>query len=220
MTSMKPKVAIIDYQMSNLFSVEHACSFVDLDAKITFDKKEIANADAAILPGVGAFGDAMKNLERLDLLSTIHEFIASGKPFMGVCLGLQLLFSESEEFGTHTGLGIIPGKVVKFPNQTQTGQRLKVPQIGWNTIHAPVERTSAWEDSPLRTLRDGEFMYFVHSFYVQPEKKEHILSLTTYEDLEYCSSIMKENVFATQFHPEKSGPEGINIYRNWKLRIR
>jgi imidazole glycerol-phosphate synthase subunit HisH len=215
----KIKVAIIDYQMSNLFSVKHACDFVGLDSKITSDKKEILESDAAILPGVGAFQQAMKNLDKLDLILPIKDFIQSGKPFLGICLGMQLLFSESEEFGICKGLDLIKGKVVKFGSQAQTEVSIKVPQIGWNQISRPEERES-WQNTPYANISDGEYMYFVHSFYTIPSNKEDMLSITEYEGTKYCSSILSNNIFATQFHPEKSAREGIKIYFNWSSTIK
>lgn len=203
------KVAIIDYQLSNLFSVKHAFDYLKVDSEITSDKSVISTSDAAILPGVGAFGDAMNNLKRFDLIDTIKEFIASNKPFMGVCLGMQLLFSESEEFGNHQGLNITKGKVIKFASKDQ---KIKVPQIGWNQI---LKLNKTWDNSPLKNIKNGEFMYFVHSYYVVPEDRSIILSETTYEGIRYCSGLLKSNIFATQFHPEKSGPAGIKIYRDW-----
>lgn len=206
------KIAIIDYQLSNLFSVRHAFDFLKVDSEITSDPSVIASSDAAIIPGVGAFGDAMKNLKSLKIIDVIKDFIKKGKPFMGVCLGMQLLFSESEEFGIHKGLNIIKGKVIKFANKNR---KIKVPQIGWNQIF---EAKKDWSKTPLRDIKDGEFMYFVHSYYVIPEDENVILAQTTYEGIEYCSSLLKDNIFATQFHPEKSGQEGIKIYRDWLKR--
>jgi len=209
----RKRVAIIDYHMGNLFSVEHACTYVGLDPVVTSDREVILGAAAAILPGVGAFGQAMENLRSLNLVDSVHEYVNSGRPFMGICLGLQLLFSESGEFGKHQGLDIIPGKVVRFPNRTPEGKLCTVPCMGWNAITCPPQ--SSWEHSPLSSIDSGTCMYFVHSFYVVPDRQDDILSLTSYEQTEYCSSILRNNVFATQYHPEKSGPEGIKIYENW-----
>lgn len=203
------KVAIVDYQLSNLFSVKHAFDYLKIDSEITSDKSVISTSDAAILPGVGAFGDAMNNLKKLGLIDTIKEFIASNKPFMGVCLGMQLLFSESEEFGIHQGLNVTSGKVIRFASKDK---KIKVPQIGWNQI---LKASKSWDNSPLKNIKNSEFMYFVHSYYVIPQDKSIILSETTYEGIRYCSSLLKNNVFATQFHPEKSGLAGIKIYRDW-----
>jgi glutamine amidotransferase len=161
---MKNKVAIIDFELSNLYSVQHACNHVGLDAVITSNISEILNKDAIILPGVGAFGDAMANLIKLNLVDTIKEFVASGKPFMGICLGFQLLFSESEEFGIYKGLGLVDGKVKKFPNINYKGELIRVPQIGWNRI-INNSINGSWENSLLKDIPDKEYMYFVHSLY-------------------------------------------------------
>ncbi|MCX5855348.1 MAG: imidazole glycerol phosphate synthase subunit HisH [Deltaproteobacteria bacterium] len=209
-------VAIVDYGMCNLFSVHHACCSVGLNAIITSDKKQLLCAGAMILPGVGAFGEAMVNLRILDLIEPIKDFIASGRKFMGICLGMQLLLSESEEFGRHKGLNVIEGTVKKF--QGHTDIRIKVPQIGWNQIFPASE--DSWTASPLRGLKSGEFMYFIHSYYVEPSDIKVVLSHTKYHSTEYCSSLLRNNVFAAQYHPEKSGMKGLNIYRNWALSIK
>lgn len=208
------KIAIVDYQLSNLFSVLNACKFVGLDARITYEKKEITEADAIILPGVGSFGNAMENLKKLDLIKSIKDFIASGKPFMGICLGMQLLMSESEECGPHKGLDIIKGSVKKIPSLDKKGDKVLIPQIGWNKILKPEEKDN-WLDSPLKNLKNNEFMYFVHSYYVDPVDKNVILAKTEYAGIKYCSAILYNNVFALQFHPEKSGKEGIKVYKDW-----
>lgn len=206
------KIAIIDFGMGNLFSVQRACEFVGLQSFITSERKKILHADGVILPGVGAFGRAMKYLEKFELIESIQAFVRSGKPFMGICLGMQLLFSESEEFGNTKGLDILKGKVRKFPDQDEKGETIKVPQIGWNQIYKTSANT---ENSPLKFVHNGEFMYFVHSYYIDSLENECTLTVTQYADIEYCSSVLKENIFATQFHPEKSAKEGLRIYQNW-----
>ncbi|MDD3088316.1 MAG: imidazole glycerol phosphate synthase subunit HisH [Candidatus Omnitrophica bacterium] len=213
------RVAIIDYQMSNLYSVKNACDHNEIISFITSDRKEIMDADAVILPGVGAFAEAMNNLKKLDLISPIRDFITTGRPFMGTCLGMQLLLSESEEFQYARGLGLIKGKVTRFPKISSRGERIKVPHIGWNSIHG-VMRRRGWDKSALRSVRESEYMYFVHSYYVVPENESDILTTTTYSGIEFCSSIARENIFATQFHPEKSSREGMKIYREWLSDIR
>ncbi|MBL7978384.1 MAG: imidazole glycerol phosphate synthase subunit HisH [Bacteroidetes Order II. Incertae sedis bacterium] len=207
------KIIIIDYQLGNLFSVQQACLYLGFDAEISSDANCIAKADAIILPGVGAFADAMYNLQKFDLIEPIKDFVSTNKPFMGICLGLQLLFGESEEFGIHKGIGLIEGVVKKFPTQDTQGGKLKVPQIAWNTIFP--NQKSTWDNSPLSVCGFGDYMYFVHSFYVQPAADEVVLSTTNYGGHTYCSSILKNNIFACQFHPEKSGLDGIKIYKNW-----
>ncbi len=209
-------VVIIDYNAGNLFSVEHACLKVGLKAVVTSNKKIIEEAKAIILPGVGAFSDAMNNLKKLDIVRPLTDKVNSGTPIFGVCLGLQLLFTESEEFGNHKGLNFIEGNIIKFPNQLQD-RRIKVPQIGWNKIYCKDQNN--WDSSPLVGIPEGEFMYFVHSYYANPSNKSETTTLTEYEGIEYCSSILKNNIFATQFHPEKSAKWGIEMYKNWANSI-
>ena len=206
-------VVIIDYQLGNLFSVKQVCSHLGFDAKITSKKDELLKADYAILPGVGAFGDSMNNLRSFDLIEPLKDFIAAGRPFMGVCLGMQLLFTESEEFGSAKGLGIIEGSIKKIPQLTTDIETLKVPQIQWNQIKKPEHRN--WDGTPFETCEDEDFMYFVHSYYAEPQNEDVTLSKTAYGAINYCSSIIKDNVFACQFHPEKSGENGVLIYKNW-----
>ena len=205
------KVVIIDYQLGNLFSVQQACIHIGLIPEITNDKETIINAKAIILPGVGAFGNAMKNLEKFDLVMPLKELAASRKPIFGICLGMQLLFEESEEFGKNKGLGIIAGTIRSFPINYE-GKKIKVPHIGWNTIY---NNNREWKGTPLEKTKQNEFMYFVHSYYAQPSKIDSILTFTDYCNINYCSSIISENVFATQFHPEKSSLKGLEIYREW-----
>lgn len=214
MKSGTKKVVIIDYKLSNLFSVKHACEYVGLTPVISSDKEDLKNADGVILPGVGAFGDAVMNLEKLGLIDPIKDFVGSGKPFLGICLGLQLLFTESEEFGNTKGLGLIAGKVRKF-SAPPHNVRMKVPHIGWNKIYSLSDSFNEWGISPLSGIADSTFMYFVHSYYVCPDNKEDIITSTNYSGFEFCSAIKRENIFATQFHPEKSANEGIKVYYNW-----
>jgi imidazole glycerol-phosphate synthase subunit HisH len=210
---MQKKVVIIDYQLGNLFSVKQACEHLGFTAVISSLPEDVLNADYAILPGVGAFSDAMHNLNTFGLTEGIQQYVKSGKPLMGVCLGLQLLLNESEEFGTTKGLGIIPGIVKKFQVQQVNGYVHKVPQIQWNTIDEAV--AGKWDKTPLQCCKPGDFMYFVHSFYAKPADEKYVLSQTKYGNISYCSSVLHNNVFATQFHPEKSGLYGVNIYKEW-----
>ena len=206
------KTVIIDYQLSNLKSVEYACESVGLMTVTSSDKQEIATADALILPGVGAFADAMMTLDSLGISQVIKAKMHEQTPLFGVCLGLQLLFSQSEEFGTHQGLNIIAGRVKRFPSQNDQHEPIRVPQIAWNQLE---KGAIAWENTPFKHLNDGDFAYFVHSYYIIPDEKEVVLSTTTYSGFNYCSSLLTDNIFAVQFHPEKSGAPGIQIYRNW-----
>ena len=208
------KVVIIDYELGNLFSVNQALEKIGLKTIISKDPNDIENADAIILPGVGAFGDAMNNLTKLGLTQPIKNFINSGKPFLGICLGLQLLFTQSEEFGTQNGLNIIKGMVKKFP-ATNNDYKLKVPQISWNKVLFPYQDLKAI--SPMNNINNEEYFYFVHSFYIVPEENV-TLTNTEYGGIIYSSSIVRNNIFACQFHPEKSGHEGLKIYKNWALQ--
>ncbi len=215
-----PKVSIVDYGMGNLFSVKRVCEHVDLDVRITSDRKEILASDAVILPGVGAFGDAMANLGRLDLISALRDFIESGKPFMAICLGMQLLMSESEEMGIHKGFNVFDDSGIKFLPIIDSMENIKVPQIGWNRIYKYGDGQNGWEGSPLKDINEGEFMYFIHSYYVKPKDPKIIMSITEYANIRYCSSISWKNIFACQFHPERSAGEGIKIYRNFASIIK
>lgn len=205
---MNPKIVIIDYGMGNLRNVQKGFEKIGLEAKLTRNKKEIERASAIVLPGVGAFKDCMENLERYGLVDPLLRSVEKGKPYLGICLGLQILFSESEEFGTNKGLDLIRGKVVKFRPDPEH----KVPHMGWNTIE------KGREVPMLQGVENGDFFYFVHSYYVVPEEKQWISTFTTYGK-PFVSSIWKENIFATQFHPEKSQRKGLQILENFAKMI-
>ena len=188
---MNKQIAIIDYKMSNLFSVRAACKKVGMSPVITSDREQILNADIAILPGVGAFGKAMENIKALKLEKTIYDFIDSGKSFLGICLGLQLLFEKSEEFGYNKkGLGLIKGSIKKF-KFSDPEKKIPVPQIGWNKI---IKNKLKWANTPLAGNDDEDYMYFIHSFYATPKNQEIVLSTTKYGNKEYCSSIILDNI--------------------------
>ena len=194
-------IAIIDYGAGNLHSVKNALSFLGAESVITKDRDTILSADHVILPGVGSFGNAMECIADNGLFDVIKEAADGSRPFLGICLGLHLLFETSEESPDAKGLGVFKGKVVKIPDCN-----LKIPHIGWNNIKTA--KTS-------KILPDTEeFMYFVHSYYIEPDDKDLISSYTTYGK-ELPISIENGNVFATQFHPEKSGDAGLNILKNF-----
>jgi imidazole glycerol-phosphate synthase subunit HisH len=207
-------IAIIDYGMGNLRSVQKAFDAVGHRAVVTRDPRAIADASHVVLPGVGAFADCMANLEAYGLVEPIRKTVASGKPFLGICLGLQLLFTESEEFGIHKGLGLLPGRVKKFPFGDNgsvpkgTSGRLKVPHMGWNGV--AIERAAP----PLTGINSGEHVYFVHSYYVEPQDKSVVATTTDY-GLSFVSSVWRDNIFACQFHPEKSQAAGLRIVKNF-----
>ena len=202
-------IAIIDYGMGNLRSVQKGFEKVGFEAVVTSDPKVVLEAERIVLPGVGAFPDCMRNLEQGGFVDPLLKVLQEGRPFLGICLGLQLLFTESEEFGTHKGLNVIPGRVVRFPEGMAEGdEELKVPHMGWNQLSVK-RRPPAFEG-----ISDGANFYFVHSYYVQPVDASVIARTTSY-GIEFCSSIWKENIVATQFHPEKSQDKGLAILRNF-----
>lgn len=202
-------IAIIDYGMGNLRSVQKAFERIGHSAVVTRDKKIINDADKIVLPGVGAFPDCMKNLADLGLIDPIIKGVEAGKPFFGICLGLQVLFTESEEFGIHKGLDIIKGRVIRFPEGlSSNGTRLKIPHMGWNEIRMK-KKTPVLDGIP-----EGSYLYFVHSYYVVPQDKDIIATTTDY-GVEFVSSIWKDNIFACQFHPEKSQQAGLKILENF-----
>jgi glutamine amidotransferase len=202
-------ITIIDYGMGNLRSVQKGFERLGFDARVTAEPGDVARAGKLVLPGVGAFRDCMENLRTGGFVEPIRRHIEAGRPFLGICLGLQLLFTESEEFGRHQGLGIIPGRVVRFPAEMrQRGEELKVPHMGWNQI-------AVRRDAPIfKGVADGSSVYFVHSYYVVPEDDGVVATVTDY-GVPFCSSIWKENVMATQFHPEKSQAVGLRILKNF-----
>jgi imidazole glycerol-phosphate synthase subunit HisH len=202
-------IAIIDYGMGNLRSVQKGFEKVGFDAVVTADPRVVLEADKVVLPGVGAFPDCMRNLERGGFVEPLLKVLQDGRPFLGICLGLQLLFTESEEFGVHKGLNVIPGRVVRFPEgMTEGGEELKVPHMGWNQVS--IKR----RPPALQGIEDGANFYFVHSYYVQPEDTSVVATTTGY-GIDFCSSIWKDNIVATQFHPEKSQEKGLAILKNF-----
>ncbi|MDE2217024.1 MAG: imidazole glycerol phosphate synthase subunit HisH [Planctomycetota bacterium] len=203
-------IVIVDYGMGNLRSVEKGFERFGFDVKVTDHPREVENADKLVLPGVGAFQDAMEGLRQRGLIEPLKEWIQSGKPFLGICLGLQLLFSKSYEDGEHAGLGIIPGTVVRFEfSENEINGRLKIPHMGWNQI------IFQKKDNPiLKNVSPNAYMYFVHSYYVCPEDESVIATETEY-GVRFASMIWHKNIFATQFHPEKSQQYGLSIIKNF-----
>ncbi|MCD4812121.1 imidazole glycerol phosphate synthase subunit HisH [bacterium] len=194
-------VGIVDYKMGNLHSVQKACAAAGLKSKFISKASEIKKAKAVILPGVGAFGQAMAHLNQQHLVGALKEAAESGKPFLGICLGMQLLFESSEEFGNHAGLGIFQGKVRHFP------KKLKVPHMGWNSL---IMKKRALL---LKGIKEGAYMYFVHTYYCDPKDKDVLLATTAY-GIEVAAVVGRNNICATQFHPEKSQAIGLKVYHN------
>jgi glutamine amidotransferase len=208
---MDNKIIIVDYGSGNLYSILQACKHFGFEPKLSFDSDEILNADKVILPGVGAFEGAMRQLQQMNLIEALKKYVLTGKPLMGVCLGMQLLFEKSYEFGEHNGLSFIEGEVKRFPSEYNK-TKMRIPHIGWNKIF---QNGSSWSNTPLNEFSDGGMMYFVHSYYAEPLNNLDVLSTTKYNDFEFCSSVRKGNVFGFQYHPEKSGEEGLTVYKNF-----
>lgn len=199
-----PSAVVVDYGMGNLRSAQKGLEKAGVKAVVTSDPAKVRSAEAIVLPGVGAFKDCMANLTRAGLVSPVLEAIERGRPFLGICLGMQLLMTMSEEFGVHHGLDIISGRVVRFDPEAG----LKIPHMGWNRVHYS-SGNRLFEGIP-----DGSFFYFVHSYYVHPQNSSVVCGWTDYGE-RFCSAITRDNIFATQFHPEKSHHHGLKILENF-----
>ena len=199
-----PTVVVVDYGMGNLRSAQKGLEKAGVSAVVTSDPAKVRSADAVVLPGVGAFRDCMSNLTNAGLVVPVLDAIEQGKPFLGICIGMQLLMTISEEFGVHLGLDVVPGRVVRFDQ----GSDLKVPHMGWNRVH------DSGDNRLFEGIEDGSFFYFVHSYYVVPEDKSVVCGWTDY-GVRFCSAIARDNLFATQFHPEKSHNHGLKILENF-----
>jgi glutamine amidotransferase len=207
---MSGRVTIVDYGIGNIFSVARAFLHCGAKVEITDKPSEIRNASRLVLPGVGAFSNGMHGLSQRELIDVLKEFSASGRPMLGICLGMQMLFSESSEFGTHSGLDIIEGKILPMCHQVKDGVPLKIPHIGWSGLGATAEGAD-WKGTIFKKINPSDFVYFVHSFMAVPEKNQHQLAVTEYGDIKICAAVSKDNVYGCQFHPEKSGSVGLKI---------
>jgi imidazole glycerol-phosphate synthase subunit HisH len=200
-------IGIIDYGMGNLFSVSKALERLNVPYFISENKEELLTADALILPGVGAFRDAIERLNETGLSEMVRSYVESGKPLLGICLGMQLLFEESEENGLTKGLGILPGRVVRFAGHTKDGESYKVPHMGWNKL-------TYLHSSPILKNIAEDFVYFVHSYHVVTEEKDVVIAEAEY-DVKVPAVVGRKSVFGMQFHPEKSGVLGMELLRNF-----
>lgn len=199
-------IGIIDYNMGNLGSVQNACRFLNMNARIIQRPDELTDCDAVILPGVGSFGDCMKHLEEVGFVRPLQKWLEEDKPFLGICLGLQVLFEESDESPGVAGLGFLPGRISRFQSSSSDS---KVPQIGWNQVF------SRQADCPLfRHVEDGSYYYFVHSYYAPAADNVPVAAVTDY-GLTYCSAVCRGRVMAVQFHPEKSQEKGLHMLKNF-----
>jgi imidazole glycerol-phosphate synthase subunit HisH len=203
-------ITIIDYEMGNLRSVEKAFERLGFDARVSRDPEDLLATDKIVLPGVGAFKDCITNLRHGGFVEPLLRHVETGKPLLGICVGMQMLFDESEEFGRHKGLGLISGKVKRFPaGMEERGERLKVPHMGWNTIQIK-------QAAPLLqgTAQDS-YVYFVHSYYCAADDSADVAASCRYGDIEFSAAIWRDNLMATQFHPEKSQDVGLKIFENF-----
>ena len=203
---MQPDVSIIDYGINNLKSVEKAFQKVGKNVGIINTPEEILAAKCLVLPGIGSFEDGMKGLHERQLIESIKKKVREGTPLLGICLGMQMLFSESEEFGLHKGLNFIPGRVVPFKDP-ENGSGYKVPHMGWNEL---ISRND-WNHTLLQEIPQGSDVYFVHSFFPKVENKEHLIATTIHGGQEVCAVVKRDNITGCQFHPEKSGVLGLKM---------
>lgn len=206
--NIDPKIIIVDYGLSNLYSISKALRRFSNNVIITDELSVLESADAVVLPGVGAFAEGMKGLEARGLISGIRDFVKTGKPLLGICLGAQLLLSKGYEFGVFGGLDVVEGEVVRFPEIDDS----KIPHVGWNKIYT---KHAEWKQTILDKISQNVNMYFVHSYIFKLKNKENIFALTQYGDFEFCSIFKKDNIYGCQFHPEKSGEIGLQILKNF-----
>jgi len=207
---VRKNVTIIDYGMSNILSLSRALESCGAVIKVTGDAEDIREAEALVLPGVGAFRQGMEELERRGMVSVIENFCAAGKPFLGVCLGMQMMLDSSREFGEYPGLGLIPGQVRPLPESLDDGTPCIIPHTTWNRLEGKAADYPLFKDIPA-----GSYFYFVHSFYSDPDDKRHVMGETPFYDRMFPSVIGRENAFGLQFHPEKSGEAGLQVLRNF-----
>lgn len=203
-------ITIIDYEMGNLRSVEKAFEKLGFDARVSNNPDDLLTTDKVVLPGVGAFKDCITNLRDGGFVEPLLQHVEAGKPLLGICVGMQMLFDESEEFGRHKGLGLIPGKVTRFPaGMEERGERLKVPHMGWNTIQ--IQRPAPF----FKDTAEGSYFYFVHSYYCAADNPDDVAASCRYGDIVFTAAIWRDNLMATQFHPEKSQDVGLKIFENF-----
>lgn len=206
------KVVIADYGVGNLLSVRRAMDRCGGEARVTGSASDIRGADRLVLPGVGAFGDCVAALRRAGLMEPVLSFIETGRPMLGICVGMQILFDDSDEFGSHQGLGIIPGVVRAIPGTGTDGTRLKIPHTGWTRVEVPAEASPGrWKGTILSDTEPGAATYFVHSYTAHPTDPAHRLADAHYGEHRVAAAVARDNVTGTQYHPEKSGPVGLRM---------
>ena len=207
---MSVKIVVIDYEMGNTRSIMNAIKKVGASPMLSNDESVILNADGIVLPGVGAFSRCMENLHKYSLAPVIHNYAESNKPLLGICLGMQILFNSSEEFGKTKGLGLIEGPICQL--RVQDFNKDKLPHIGWDEIQ---QHSVDWDGTILKDIENHSDMYFAHSYVAMPNDKESILSVTSYSNYQFCSSVKKNNIYGCQFHLEKSSETGLKVLKNY-----
>jgi glutamine amidotransferase len=207
-------VVVIDYGMGNIKSVQRGLEKVGARVEVSADPERIVTASRLLLPGVGAFKDGMKGLEQAGVIPAINEFVQSGRPLLGICLGMQMLLDRSEEHGVHQGLGYIHGSVSEIPRHNETVEVRKIPHIGWSAISS-AEYRGSWDSSLLNNTAVGEYFYFVHSYMAVPKHAEDLLAVCDYEGLNIAAAVQRDNVTGLQFHPEKSCESGLRLLRQF-----
>ncbi len=216
MSNKHPKVTIVDYGMGNIFSVCRAFEACGAQVILTSQPNDILKAERLVLPGVGAFADGMAELRQRNLISPLRDYSGQNRPFLGICLGMQMMMDIGEEFGVHEGLGIIPGKVALITSQSTTGEKLKVPHIGWNALKTTTSAQIRWNDTILRGLPPEASVYFVHSYAVIPKNpEENNLAVAEYGGHPITAVTVSNNIYGCQFHPERSGKIGLKIIENF-----
>ena len=209
---LSKKITIIDYGCGNILNLARAIKFIGYEVEITHDKNKIINSSYVILPGVGAFGNAMKQIEKYNLRNTILKYAKSNKPLLGICLGMQILLTVSYEFGVHKGLGLIEGKVIKISNEKN--KEIKIPHMGWNEIY-PNNNKKEWKNKILKNSSIGKSFYFVHSFVCITKDYDSTIAVCNYSDISIPAVIATGNVYGCQFHPEKSADNGLAVLKNF-----
>lgn len=213
---MTEKLIVVDYGIGNVFSVCNALKKIGVEPELTRDLSAIRDADRVILPGVGAFARAMDALRSYGLDETLARYVETGRPFLGICIGMQVLLDTSLEFGEHQGLGFIPGKVERIQDTTPDGEKLAVPHISWAQISNTHDADhGAWQTSPLAGYEDDHYYYFVHSFHTRPASSDHVLATAKYGGNDITAAIRRDNILGYQFHPERSGQAGLDVLKQF-----